>query len=311
MGINRAAGLIAAAILLLAPMLGAQAPAGPQPPPSAVKPALSPAATPSASASPGGGKKLVLKDGSIQLVREYHMEDDRVRYYSLDGSQWEEMPAALVDWDATKKIEADEAQRQAAILAEAHVQEEAARIEQLDMDAGAGVEAAPGVLLPPGDGPFVLDGKAMLPLTQARASIKLSKGRMAEQVLVPLPMPTRRTISLPGTRALLRIRSSSQPEFYMRTADAGVPQLRLIRATVRKDARQLENLDELSGQERETGVTVPMKLWEIAQGVYRVTLGQPLEPGEYALAQIVQGQDMSLSVWDFGVDASAGPVKPK
>ncbi|MGH9648677.1 MAG: hypothetical protein ACRD4E_17890, partial [Bryobacteraceae bacterium] len=30
------------------------------------------------------GQKLVLKDGSFQLVREYAVQGDRVRYYSLD-----------------------------------------------------------------------------------------------------------------------------------------------------------------------------------------------------------------------------------
>src|SRR5215467_8946806 len=54
------------------------------------------------------GKKLMLKDGSFQLIREYQIEGDRVRYYSLDSLQWEEMPADLVDWDKTKKIEADQ-----------------------------------------------------------------------------------------------------------------------------------------------------------------------------------------------------------
>src|ERR1700685_4168817 len=49
------------------------------------------------------GQKLILKDGTFQLVREYQVDGDRVRYYSLDSSQWEAMPADMVDWDATKK----------------------------------------------------------------------------------------------------------------------------------------------------------------------------------------------------------------
>ena len=55
------------------------------------------------------GKKLMLTDGSFQLVREYKVEGDRVRYYSLDSSQWEQIPVSMVDWDATKKIETEEA----------------------------------------------------------------------------------------------------------------------------------------------------------------------------------------------------------
>ncbi|MFZ3199586.1 MAG: hypothetical protein WA175_00400 [Candidatus Acidiferrales bacterium] len=312
-GMKRPLGLVAAAILLAAPALGAQAPAGPLPPSStAAKPPAPSSATPAAPAA-GRGKKLVLKDGSVQLVREYHVEGDRLRFYSLDSSQWEEMPAALVDWDATKRIEADEAQRQAAILARAHVREEGLRAGPLDTDAS--MEVAPGVFLPPGEGLFVFDGKAVLPLTQALANSNLSKGKMAEKIFMPVPVvPTRHTISLPGIRASLRV-NTTEPEFYMRTTDAREPQLRLIRARVRKDARQLENLDALYDQQRETGDTVPIQLWEIAQGVYRFTLGRPLEPGEYALAESIEGQDgssvMSLYVWDFGVDANAGAAKGK
>src|ERR1700734_1424205 len=55
--------------------------------------------------------KLYLKDGSYQLVREYQVADDRVRFYSLDRDDWEEVPASLVDLDKTKaeiKSRADE-----------------------------------------------------------------------------------------------------------------------------------------------------------------------------------------------------------
>src|SRR5262249_41526149 len=53
------------------------------------------------------GKKLVLKNGDFQLVRSYERKGDRVRYLSAERGEWEEIPAALVDWDATKRAETD------------------------------------------------------------------------------------------------------------------------------------------------------------------------------------------------------------
>jgi len=46
--------------------------------------------------------KLYMKDGSYQLVREYQVQNDRVRFFSTDRDEWEEVPAALVDLEKTK-----------------------------------------------------------------------------------------------------------------------------------------------------------------------------------------------------------------
>jgi hypothetical protein len=251
------------------------------------------------------GQKLMLKDGSFQLVREYAVQGDRVRYYSLDRSQWEEIPADLVDWDATGKAAAQEQQREAAIVAKVHNQEEARLAQPLDIDAS--LEVATGVFLPPGAGLFAFDGKAVLPLPQAETNSKLSKGRFVEQVMVPVPIiPTRHNVSIHGLHAKLRLRTD-QPEFYMRTADARSPDMELIRAKAHGENRQIENVDELFGQQRAAGDTISMQRWEIARGVYRFTLSKPLTPGEYALAESIGDEAMSLYVWDFGVEASPAP----
>ncbi len=114
----------------------------------------------------------MLKDGGFQLVREYSVEGDRVRYYSIDSAQWEEMPADLVDWEKTKTVAGEEAKRDAAAVAKAKSQEVARQAQTLDIDAS--VEAAPGVFLPPGEGLFAFDGKTVLKLGQAPIDSKVS-----------------------------------------------------------------------------------------------------------------------------------------
>src|SRR6266702_3899114 len=62
--------------------------------------------------------KLYMKDGNFHLVREYKVESDRVRYYSVERSEWEEIPLALVD---LKRTESEIADRQAELEKDAKV----------------------------------------------------------------------------------------------------------------------------------------------------------------------------------------------
>jgi hypothetical protein len=298
--------LLGFAFLSLCSATRAQTPANPRTT-TAVSAAASAPAQDATEPGLPTGKKLMLKDGSFQLVREYELDGDRVRYFSIDQRDWEEIPAALVDWDATKKSATDESARKAALIAKVHAAEVARRADAMDVDAS--IEIAPKVFLPPGDGLFEFDGKAIYPLTQAEADMKFSKTQMLKQVLIPVPIvPTRHNISLRGARAKFRVKST-QTEFYMRTADGREPQLDLIRAKVHGDKRDLENLDELFKEQATTGkISIPIQRWEIAHGVYRFTLGASLEPGEYAMAEIVQGGATSLYFWDFGVDGNSTPA---
>jgi len=50
---------------------------------------------------------------------------------------------------------------------------------------------------------------------------------------------------------------------------------------------------------------ISMQRWEVAPNVYRFTLSQPLPPGEYVLAEVLE-DGLNLYVWDFGLDAAVG-----
>ena len=279
----------------------------------------------SAAARLTRGKKLVLKDGNFQLVREYERKGERVRYFSLERGDWEEIPAAMVDWDATTKAQADSEKASEALLGKIHAQEEATKIETV-LDVDASLQVAPGVFLPPGEGMFAIEGKSVTPIAQVGSQVKTDKKTFLKQVLSPIPIvPGKRNVEIPGAKAKTRI-TSSGPEFYLREAppdpertssvyrssrpgESG-PEVELVRATVKGNKRQLESIRSMFGQDIGTErKSIAIQRWEIAATVYRFTLGEPLPPGEYALAEILP-DGMNLFVWDFGVDGTqVSPAK--
>jgi len=273
------------------------------------------------------GKKLVLKDGSFQLVRSYERKGERVRYFSAERGDWEEIPAAMVDWDATAKAEAESDKAAEELANKVHKQESATKAEMV-MDIDASLQVAPGVFLPPGEGMFVIEGKTVSQLDQVGSEIKKDKKRTLQQILSPIPIvPSKHHVEIPGAKAKLRI-TNAQPEFYLREAppdpdrvtpiqkssrpgETG-PEVELVRATVKGNKRQLETIRSLFGEEiSQERNTISLQRWDIAPTVFRFTLSETLAPGEYALAEILP-DGMNLYVWDFGVDSAGAskPVKP-
>jgi len=300
-----------------------QAPAGPAQPATGKQ--RNEKTTPATVPGVPRGKKLVLKDGSFQLVRGYSRNGERVRYLSAERGDWEEIPAAMVDWDATSRAEAAEESEKEALAKRIHAQEQAQRIE-IVMDVDASLQVAPGVFLPPGEGMFLIQGKSVTPLDQVGSEVKTDKKQFLKQVLSPIPIvPSKQNVRIPGARAKLRV-TATQVEFYLREAppdpdrttpivkssrpgESG-PEVELVRAIIKGDKRQLESIRSLFGQQMDTKRdSISIERWEVAPTVFRFTLSQALPPGEYALAEILP-DGMNLYVWDFGVDAAAGAKVP-
>src|ERR1700682_5506218 len=109
------------------------------------------------------GKKLILKDGNFQLVRSYERNGERVRYFSVERGDWEELTAAMVDWDATEKARIADEKADAALVKKVQAQEQARQVVSV-VDVDASLPVGQGVFLPSGEGMFAGTGKTVTPL---------------------------------------------------------------------------------------------------------------------------------------------------
>jgi hypothetical protein len=273
------------------------------------------------------GKKLVLKDGTFQLVRNYERNGERVRYFSIERGDWEEIPSAMIDWNATEKARLDEEKADEALVKRVQAQEQAKNVIVV-LDVDASLLVAQGLFLPSGEGMFVVAGKSVTKLEQVGSQSSVDKKRALAQVISPIPIiPGKHNVELAGARATIRVMPSAAgpPEFYLRemapdpdnptaiwqSSRQGVsgPEVELVRATVKGDKRRIKTIRSMMGHELSTDMdTISIQRWEVAPNVFRFTVSEPLPPGEYALAEILP-DGMNVFVWDFGVEGT--PVNTK
>ncbi len=244
--------------------------------------------------------KLYLKDGSYQLVKSYQVEGDRVRYYSVERSQWEVVPVSLVDFKATQEAAAVKKQQQEQVLQDAG---KAAK-EDYQLPANTGYLIAPGARLPEGEGVYAYDGTRVITLIQSQGSIERDKKRMALNMALPGPiLKSRSLVILPGAAAWVRMINPS-PAFYAHFSDGAGADIQLLRLKARKNDRVVEGLEaRFKGTPTESRADIPLERTQVAPGIYALKLAHPLAPGEYALAEINQ-KKLNLDVWDFGIDST-------
>ncbi len=235
----------------------------------------------------GATFRLYLKDGTYQTTREYKVDGDRVRYYSTERGEWEEIPISLVD---LKKTEAELRQREESAKTEAAAQdaeEKAERAARREMES-----------IPQEAGVYALDGKQVRTFKLAESKVVTNKRRSVLKVLSPIPMVTgKATLELDGARSA-NVVTKNRPEFWVRITNDdyfGIARLsehngnRVVEkiTTVPVTKEVIEEPDAVEVFRKQYEDTL-FKIWPIAG----------LEPGEYAVIQFTQGK-LNMQVWDF------------
>ncbi|MGD0469133.1 MAG: hypothetical protein ABSA54_12220 [Terriglobales bacterium] len=288
--------------------------------------------------TPTQAHRLILKDGSYQSVTKYEIHGERVRYFSAERGEWEEVPKALIDWDATDKFEQG---RQNAKLAPEAVELDKELEAERKAEQARSPQVAPGLRLPDEGGVFLLDTYENQPqlaeLQQSGGDVeKNTKSNILRAAINPLA-GVKQTIELPGAHA--RIQShTAVPSLYINIdLNNGAPATVTLKpATGEPAPRAPSNLAptnlaptnddrfkiirvEIKGGKRVAGaikiaVTGKMKTDErflaatvtaMTGGWVKLTPTEPLAAGEYAVAEMLGKEGMNLYVWDFGVNPSA------
>lgn len=289
--------------------------------------------------------RLILKDGTYQIVRKYEIVGDRVRYVSLERSgDWEELPYDLVDWNATKKWEQthtgpyEGAEEASPGMKEAEELDKEEAAERNEMKARM-PEVAKGLELPDEDGVFVLDYFQGTPELVELVASDLGLNQKSRKGLATLnPLSgTKATLELAGTHAkihlhvndpaiylsvesqdqaeqvlshALTVQTHGAPEVASRRHGAHSPQsgFAIVKVDERKEVRIIGAVHvSPTGNVTQSEDVIPTKV-ELMPGKHwlKLTPETTLTIGEYALVEIISPADISASVWDFRVDPRMG-----
>jgi hypothetical protein len=283
---------------------------------------------PVASSAQTQARRLILKDGSYQSVTKYEVHGERVRYFSAERGEWEEVPKSMIDWDATEKFE--QGRQQGALAPEAVELDKQLEAERKAEQARS-PQVAPGLRLPDEGGIFLLDTYENQPqlseLQQSGGDVeKNTKTNILRSAINPLA-GVRQTIELPGAHAKIQSHTTV-PSVYI-NIDSNEGASATVQAAA-GEAAPLASIErfkiirvDVKGGKRVAGavkiaVTGKMKTDErfvtttataMTGGWVKLTPADTLAAGEYAVAELLGKEGINLYVWDFGVNPSA-PANP-
>jgi hypothetical protein len=285
--------------------------------------------------------RLILKDGSYQAVTQYTVKDGIVRYRSAERNNApEELPANLVDWDATHAWEQAHTTGGVSNPVGSSVLDPELVQEEADI-ASRTPEVAPNLKLPDSGSVLALDvfdnGNELVNLSQSDSELNKNTAHNILKATINPIASSHKLIQLKGTRAQVQLHTGT-PAIYVRIGDdltpdppddafkvdthgtndnpvnAAVPaggaatsQYVIVRADVRTDVRIIGSFKiTLAGQVSRQEDVMETTSQVLPGGHWmRLTPKAPLLPGEYALMEVLSPKQVNLSVWDFGVHPDA------
>jgi hypothetical protein len=235
--------------------------------------------------------KLYMKDGSYHIVREYQVQPDRVHFYSVERSDWEDVPLDLVD---LKRTQSEAADRQARLEEDAKVvaQEEKAERE-LEKEKSR---------IPQDPGAYWLLGNEVQVMKLAESTIHTNKGRAILKKLTPVPMVTgKATLEIQGANSL-NVFTDPEQEFYIQLSEP--ERFGIAKLTAKGAVRIVENVTTLPvvNEIVEEPTMVDILKKEVDGGLYKIWPKEKLAPGEYAVVEYTESK-LNIQVWDFAIKA--------
>ncbi len=237
--------------------------------------------------------KLYLKAGGYQIVREYEVQQDRVRFYSVERSQWEEIPLELVDLKRTQ-AEATAVKEKLEKDAKSLTEEDEAR-KALQQEV---------LRIPQDPGVYWMQGTEARAIKAAESTVHTNKGRTALRVLtgVPQMISGKGTLEIQGAHSL-NVFTDPQQEFYIQVSET--EPFGIVKLTPKTGVRIVENLtfQPVTKAVEEEVDTIEIVMQELAKGgLYKIWAQNPLAPGEYAVVEYTLGK-MNMQIWDFAIKA--------
>jgi hypothetical protein len=241
----------------------------------------------------GATTRLYLKDGTYQIVREYQVLQDRVKYYSTERGDWEEIPLELVD---LKRTEGEAKRRADAEKQEAEMIDAEDKAERAERDEAARVPEEPGA--------YLVADAGLQAIPPADTRIVGDKKRTILKVLSPIPIVAGKgTLEIDGAQSK-NVVPSDRPEFYLRLT---APQrFGIVRLAARKGNRVVEELSILPVTKEIIEKLDEVEIFrrQLAGGLYKIWPKAALTPGEYAVIEYTPAGDsgsLNILTWDFSV----------